>query len=465
MTSSTGTEWTSDGNNHSKNPVALESLPRANFLSTKVFFLRIYYCQMILSRILLPVVSCGSLPSSSSHGFCVIPDTTTVPSRELARSVTKTALTGWVQRSDGEWEWNDDDDDVVFPSVSTALVEASATPQLPPGKYKPKQSLGQNYLKDPNTVAKIVRAFHGDATRYRPSLGTILELGPGAGALTDKLVEMYGTDSLQCIEIDERSIQILTDKHPTLRIWHGDVLQMEYPALAEEEGQPLVVIGNLPYYITSQILFALADASHTGSIDSATVTMQWEVAQRMVASTNTKDYGILSVVFQLYADVKCHFKIPPTVFYPQPKVDSALVGLHFLGPAALRRRLAGVEPQHLRRVVTTAFQQRRKTVRNSLKKLVLDICSGDSELAQAILDAPPGILPDSVVKAQENGDAFALTQELPANWAGKRPEQLSPGQFVELTRLLFGPREYDEEQVQSVALGKKVWRKLKHGDS
>ena len=84
-----------------------------------------------------------------------------------------------------------------------------------------------------------------------------------------------------------------------------------------------VVIGNLPYYITSQILFALADASHFGAVYCATVTMQWEVGQRMVAPTSTKDYGILSVVFQLYADVNCHFKIPPTVFYPKPKVDSA----------------------------------------------------------------------------------------------------------------------------------------------
>jgi hypothetical protein len=179
-------------------------------------------------------------------------------------------LFGWVQRKDGEWEWEEDDPDYTAPdttittttTTAVSLAEASATPRLPAGKYRPKQSLGQNYLKDPNTVAKILRAFHADATRDNDHIESIIELGPGAGALTDKLVETYGTDVLQCIEIDERSIEILADKHPDLRVRHDDVLQVNYPALAEEEGRPLTVIGNLPYYITSQILFALADASH-----------------------------------------------------------------------------------------------------------------------------------------------------------------------------------------------------------
>jgi 16S rRNA (adenine1518-N6/adenine1519-N6)-dimethyltransferase len=171
-------------------------------------------------------------------------------------------------------------------------MSATATPQLPSGKLKPKQSLGQNFLKDPNTVAKIIRAFHEDATarggrRGRP-LESIVELGPGAGALTDRLVENYGTDVVQCIELDPRSVEILEERYPSLVVHHADVLQVNYPAMAEKEGQPLVVIGNLPYYITSQILFALADASHYGAVDCATVTMQWEVAQRMVAPTSCK---------------------------------------------------------------------------------------------------------------------------------------------------------------------------------
>jgi len=226
----------------------------------------------------------------------------------------------------------------------------------------------------------------------------------------------------------------------------------------------LAVIGNLPYYITSQILFALADASHTGAVQSATVTMQWEVAQRMVAKTHTKDYGILSVVFQLYStDVQCHFKIPPTVFYPQPKVDSALVGLQFVSPSQLRQRLAGVEPSHVRRVVTTAFRQRRKTVRNSLKKLCHEIL-GPTQ-TEHLWTRPIVPVPSTVrQQAQTRGDdTFAMTQELPMDWASKRPEELTAGQFVELTRQIFGPTNVDENDIDTLPLGTKVWRKLKHG--
>lgn len=201
---------------------------------------------------------------------------------------------GWVQGRDGEWEWQEDDPNyvAVAPAVTTIDTAASATPQLPSGKLKPKQSLGQNFLKDPNTVAKIIRAFHNDATRdgrlLSSSNSSIIELGPGAGALTDRLVQNYGCDLLQCIEIDPRAVEILQERYPDLTIHHEDVLQVNYPEMAKKEGHPLVVIGNLPYYITSQILFALADASHFGAVQSATVTMQWEVAQRMVAPTKCK---------------------------------------------------------------------------------------------------------------------------------------------------------------------------------
>ena len=467
------------------------------------------------------------------------------------RRVSKSKLHGWIQKStDGSWEWEEDDPnyvgaaDITTPimptTTTTADIEPSATPQLPSGLYRPKQSLGQNYLKDPNTVAKILRAFHRDAitsTLRKEEYDKddskedglwldrqIVELGPGAGALTDKLVERYGSDQLQCIEIDDRSVDILKNKHPYLRVLHADVLQVDYPKLAQEiqhDGaiysnnhgsendaenpshdyrqpqHPLIVIGNLPYYITSQILFALADASHVGAIQCATVTMQWEVGQRLVASIGTKDYGILSVVFQLYTSlVQCHFKIPPTVFYPKPKVDSALLGLHFLEPWELQQRLAGVEPTHLRRVVTTAFQQRRKTLRNSLRKLAkegpaVSIVSNDDDnddkkkknnnnnnkgkldkLATTTTtttaktrttswDAAltPIPLPPSVRQRIEEGDPICSQQELPHDWASKRPEELTPGQFVELTRLLYGPTT--NERQPSYPL--KVWRKLKHG--
>ena len=393
-----------------------------------------------------------------------------------------TSLSGWVQRSDGEWEWAEDDPDYVAPAA-VKVAEASATPQLPSGEYRPKQSLGQNFLRDGNTVVKIIKAFHRDATKKAREqllqehpesdaddlssilLDHIVELGPGAGALTDKLVETYGPEKLQCIEIDDRSVELLGEKHPQLRVMHADVLQVNYPELAREADQPLAVIGNLPYYITSQILFALADASHLGAVECATVTMQWEVGLRMVAPVCTKDYGILSVVFQLYASTNCHFKIPPTVFYPKPKVDSALIGLHFVGPQRLRQRLGGVEPAHLRRVVTTAFQQRRKTIRNSLRKLTREL-TGSPEAATELWGQSAPALPVSIQALAQEGDPVCAQQQLPEDWASKRPEELTPGQFVELTRLLFGPhKELSEEELASYPLGSKVWRKLKHGSA
>jgi 16S rRNA (adenine1518-N6/adenine1519-N6)-dimethyltransferase len=161
----------------------------------------------------------------------------------------------------------------------------------------------------------------------------------------------------------------------------------------------------------------------------------------------------LSVVFQTYAEVNCHFKIPPTVFYPQPKVDSAFIGLHFLGPAKLKERLAGVRPKDFRRVVTTSFRQRRKTIRNSLKKL--------EGIDKDLLNAPPVPLPQSVIEARERGDAFAMIQELPEDWGSLRPEALTPGMFVEVTRLLLGDDKTSDDDDD--ALGRKVWRKLKHG--
>jgi 16S rRNA (adenine1518-N6/adenine1519-N6)-dimethyltransferase len=450
--------------------------------------------------------------------------TTLAPTPTSRTSLSTTPLSvlfGWVQFPESEeWVWQEDDPSyVVVPSsrqkqqrqpqqqvklshergergpqqdfvgqgrgVTTLTKKASATPQLPSGAFKPKQSLGQNFLKDPNTVAKILRTFHQDATIQGGDVLTkIVELGPGAGALTGKLVETYGVDALHCIEIDERAIDLLREKYPALDVKHADVLQVDYAQMANElqNGEPLAIVGNLPYYITSQILFALADASHVNAVRCATVTMQWEVGQRIVAKTSTKDYGILSVVFQLYtAHVQCHFKIPPTVFYPKPKVDSALIGLHFLGPRRLERRLGGVQPVHLRRVLTACFQQRRKTVRNSLKKLVNgQIHPGNPAAVEALLNGPPLPLPASIRAARDDEDSrddkdqqqdakFFATQELPADWASKRPEELTPGQFVELTRLLYGPADGvviangDDSSSAAKRLGAKVWRKLKHG--
>lgn len=414
-------------------------------------------------------------------------------------SNSATELLGWVQQN-GDWEWLEDNDSLVVDEsgkefkiretggivMGSRVSKSLVAPKLPSRTFRPNQSLGQNFMNDGNTIQKIIRAFEKDvvevldkATRAAEdnnvSLGKdqlflrAVELGPGHGALTGQLIAAFGIECLQCFEIDKRCIRILQDNHPNLRVKEMNAIHVDYYALEKEEGGPVSVIGNLPYYITTQILFSLADASHTGSVTSATVTLQWEVAQRLVAPMNCKDYGILSIVFQLYADCVLHFKIPRTVFYPQPKVDSALVGLRFVGPEKLRNRLCGITPIQLRRVLSCIFQQRRKTLRNSLKALVLDLCSGDAEAAQQILQSNPLPLPANVIEARKEGDEIALSQELPFNWPTLRPEQLSPGQFIEVTRLVYTlakkiPEEAFEINTYKLEpLGFQVWGKLKHG--
>eukprot|EP00607_Mallomonas_marina_P002785 CAMPEP_0182425906 /NCGR_PEP_ID=MMETSP1167-20130531/12397_1 /TAXON_ID=2988 /ORGANISM="Mallomonas Sp, Strain CCMP3275" /LENGTH=413 /DNA_ID=CAMNT_0024606977 /DNA_START=262 /DNA_END=1503 /DNA_ORIENTATION=+ len=277
--------------------------------------------------------------------------------------------------------------------VSAADTESRDRPfTLPPGEFRPKQSLGQNFLSDQNYVNKIVNALVDDS----PEGKRVIELGPGAGALSRVLFAKY--PKMTAIEIDQRAVAFLQDKLSGLHVVHQDVLQVNWSQLASTLGGRVSVIGNLPYYITSQILFCLAD-SHT-AVKQAVVTMQLEVAERVVAKPRTKAYGILSVVFQLYTTPSLNFKIPPSVFFPQPKVDSALVTLDFTKP---HPALSSVKPLHLRRVLLAAFQKRRKMLRQSLKDLLL---------------------------------TEHLT--LPDHWTTLRPEDLTPSDFLKLTADLFG---------------------------
>lgn len=153
----------------------------------------------------------------------------------------------------------------------------------------------------------------------------VLEIGPGTGALSRSLHPLY--PKMNAIEIDQRAIAFLNEKLPRFRVMRYDVLQFDWQRYAQDVGGPVSIIANLPYYIVSQVLFSLADASE--HVELAVVTMQWEVATRICARPRTKDYGIPSVVFQLYAESRMVLKIPPTVFYPVPKVDSALLSVDF----------------------------------------------------------------------------------------------------------------------------------------
>ncbi len=260
---------------------------------------------------------------------------------------------------------------------------------------RPKKSLGQHFLRDPNTVRKIAAAVEA------PAGAPVVEIGPGTGALTGELLRHH--PDLTAIEVDERAVEHLRAALPGLDVRHEDVLETDWKALAEEKGERLWVVGNLPYYITSPILFSLLDAR--AHLRRAVVMMQKEVAERLVAVPGTKAYGILSVQTQLLARPALLFEVSRHVFHPKPAVTSVVVALDFdpgSGPGQAVPPL-GVDVERLRRTVRTAFNQRRKTLRNSLKPITAET-------------------------------GYAVPEAL----AGQRPEALEPAAFVGLTRAIFG---------------------------
>ena len=222
---------------------------------------------------------------------------------------------------------------------------------------EPKKSLGQNFLVDRNIAAKIVREF-------APSPGDIVvEIGPGQGALTGLLVESGCT--LVAVELDRRMVELIGERYGTgVEVIEQDVLSVDLRAVAERHGvRKLRVIGNIPYYITSPIIFHLID--HREIVQDAVLMMQREVADRLVARPRSKDYGILSVMVQTYGQAKLLLNVGPRCFFPPPKVTSAVVRMAFQDAEGI----GGIEREH-RAVVRGAFNQRRKTLRNSLAQLI-----------------------------------------------------------------------------------------------
>ena len=217
---------------------------------------------------------------------------------------------------------------------------------------KPRKSLGQHFLHDENIVRKIVASLKADPADM------VVEIGPGTGALTGLLLAQY--PHFMAIEVDERAVAFLQEEYNGLAIRHQDVLTIDWSTVSREVARPLSIIGNLPYNITSQILFGLLD--HHTYINRAVVMMQREVAERLVASPRTKAYGILSVVLQRKADVNILFRVSRNVFYPKPDVESAVVSLEFG-----KKEMAPIDEALYRSVVRMAFNQRRKTLRNSLR--------------------------------------------------------------------------------------------------
>lgn len=219
-------------------------------------------------------------------------------------------------------------------------------------KLRPKKSLGQHFLHDQGVIHKIA-----DAVSVAEG-GRVVEIGPGTGALTGELVRRF--DRLTAIEIDRRVIADLREQYPNLDLIQQDILKVDWDSLLNK-GEPVAVVGNLPYYITSQILFSLLE--QRSRLECAVLMMQKEVAARLVSSPGTKEYGILSVQTQLMSRPELLFDVAPGAFNPPPRVTSSVVRLHFDRPSLACR------DNSLKQVVRTAFQQRRKKLSNSLAPL------------------------------------------------------------------------------------------------
>lgn len=224
--------------------------------------------------------------------------------------------------------------------------------------HKARKRFGQNFLHDGYIIERIVRAI-------TPKPGQrLVEIGPGQGAITGPLLQA-GAD-LTTIEIDRDLAGMLREKfaaEPRFHLVEMDVLKFDFATLGAEPSG-LRVLGNLPYNISTPLIFHLLD--YAPLIHDMVFMLQLEVVERMAAAPDTEDYGRLSLMVQYHCKVEKLFKVPPGAFHPQPKVDSAIVRL----TPHRTRPFEAADPELFERVVREAFSQRRKTLRNTLRQLV-----------------------------------------------------------------------------------------------
>ena len=225
-----------------------------------------------------------------------------------------------------------------------------------PESRRPLKRFSQNFLTNPLIQKQIVEALNITAA------DTVIEIGPGTGALTAHAVQT-GAASFQVIEIDRRWVEHLKTRFGTeLTILQQDVLEVDFPALLRSSEPPVKVLGNLPYHITSPILFKLIDNYRL--FHSAVLMTQKEVARRITAQPRSKEYGILAVLCQTYARADYLFEVTPENFYPAPSVDSAVFRLSFFP------EVSGLQNETLfRSLVRGVFNTRRKMLRNSLGRI------------------------------------------------------------------------------------------------
>jgi 16S rRNA (adenine1518-N6/adenine1519-N6)-dimethyltransferase len=228
-------------------------------------------------------------------------------------------------------------------------------------KHVARKRFGQHFLSDAYVLGAIV-----DLIDPLPGQA-LVEIGPGLGALTWPLLERCR--ALTVIELDRDLAARLRQRGDSLTVIEADVLTVDFAALARQMGQPLRLVGNLPYNISTPILFHLLDSA--ACVADQHFMLQKEVAQRMSAAPGSKDYGRLSVMLQWRYRIDTVLEVPPQAFEPPPKVDSAIVRMRPLP-------LAAAPPRLLAELVTVAFSQRRKLLRHTLGRWLQERGFGDS---------------------------------------------------------------------------------------
>jgi 16S rRNA (adenine1518-N6/adenine1519-N6)-dimethyltransferase len=246
-------------------------------------------------------------------------------------------------------------------------------------KHVARKRFGQNFLTDDNVLHHIIESID-------PHKGEVMvEIGPGLAAMTALLLKELA--HMHVVELDRDLVARLEKAYPRerLTIHSGDALKFDYGSIPVPDGQKLRVVGNLPYNISSPLLFHLADFAHL--IEDQHFMLQKEVVERMVAEPGTKAYGRLSVMLQWRYDMALLFIVPPTAFDPPPQVESAIVRM-----VPTRRQLPA-DADALSAVVQKAFSQRRKVIRNCVAGMFTE-----QQLVAAGID--PGVRPEAVALEQ-----------------------------------------------------------------
>lgn len=233
-------------------------------------------------------------------------------------------------------------------------------------KILPLKRFGQNFLQDQNIIRKIISEIDPKENEI------VIEIGPGQGAITELLLQSKA--NLTAIEIDKRVIDDLQGRYTDLKLLQSDFLKLDLNRFTGSSEQKLRVVGNIPYNITSPILFKLFE--NNTIVQDAVFMVQYEVAKRMTAKMGSKDYGILSVLLEYFGNTKLAFKVSPNVFYPKPNVHSAVVHINFNDT-----RNNSEFNLMLRSIVKSSFGNRRKTLKNSLSNgIFADVNFGDCDI-------------------------------------------------------------------------------------